>query len=173
MPLCRSIIYLNQRNYAPESIRYQQKLNQMIDGDVLAKRLGLICFELKQDLVPTHQYTIKNDTELKRWIKAKQFENEYFKPLQPQQIVFMMDAKTEVSLEITFSESDFSSSARYSLIEGYRLQQTEDSLRIEFESVKKDSLSKKGLIEKIQPLFYTLQDFKRILKEEDEKKEDL
>ena len=47
MPFMRYLLHYHQYNLCPKSITFHSEIGELIDGEVLAHRLGLIMFKLK------------------------------------------------------------------------------------------------------------------------------
>jgi hypothetical protein len=137
----KQYIFKTERNYLPMTLHFGPSLKQIIDGDLLARRVGLTAYTTKQGLkIDESEFTEKvkivNETEAKKWVKTEDLNLKRLDPVCGDQYLFVIPAQTTLEFQITFTQNRGISNARASVIEGIRFDQTQKNYSILFESMK-------------------------------------
>lgn len=134
MSLFRHYLYYSEQNLAPQKITFQPELLQILEGELFAHRLGLIMFKRKDDsLEPcTHRFEIVNQSDEVKSIYSKDLCTEEIEPINKTELVLRVPPKFKSAITIEFEKGKGTDHARYSRIEGYRMD-TKDNCKIRFE----------------------------------------
>ena len=139
LPYLRLLLHHSEQRVAPLKIEYSQKIQELINGQHFAHRLGLICFKRKDDALESlkdYQYQIKNQGETSRWFTSAQLQNEELKPISMDEHVLQIPPKTELRFKLYFTQGKGSENARFSRIQGFGADPKEN--KITFESTDVD-----------------------------------
>jgi len=120
----------------PKSVSFSKDFSEIMPEELLAKRLGLINFlPISNEFLEDTKYTynFENPLQAQKRIYSKDFNNKDLQAIVPEELVFILPAKTDIQLELFFQKGSATESARFSRIEGLRLSQDEHNLYVLFE----------------------------------------
>lgn len=132
--LLRYMIQNSENYWAPEKISYDPDLQEQIEGEIFANRLGLIMFRNKQEVLEKdHEYQIINDTQEIKKVYSSDFENDFFEPLDKKELLMLLKPKSAINLNIHFEIGNGVDHARFSKIEGFSFKDNQGKPEICFE----------------------------------------
>lgn len=134
MSVFRYFLYYSQQHLAPQRIVFQPELLEILEGEVFAHRLGLVMFKTtKDDLSPcTYKFEIKNDTDEVKSIFSGDLKAEGIEAINKVELLMRVPPRFNSSITVDFESGRGSAHARFSLIEGYRMD-SKDNFKVRFE----------------------------------------
>ena len=135
MPLVRYLLHYYEKTVVPNVVHYQSNMLELLDGQILANRLGLIPFTVKEGCSLEGQaFTVENLTSQPITVTGQHFSNQQIEPLSRDHLIFVAPPQFKTVLKIDFVHGRGSHHARFSKIEGYAMKVKEQGPLISFDS---------------------------------------
>ena len=133
MPFFRYLLVYCQHNLCPHKINYDYGMLDLIDGEVLANRLGLVMFKLKKETdLKEFTFDLKNEQDGFKVLKSGDFSNEFIEPICKEEFIMRLPPKFNSKITIEFNYGRGNEHARFSGIEGYRMS-SKQGLKVNFQ----------------------------------------
>ena len=151
MPLFRYLLYYNEKYVAPSRITFEPNLLQVVEGEVFAHRVGLIMFRAKGEVTEPVVFNLENNTDSVMEVYSEALTDVLIEPIHKRELLLRLPPRFKTSLSVYFEIGRGADHARYSRIEGYRMD-LKQNCRVNFE-INSDTMdqiwgSYRGFIEK-------------------------
>ena len=134
LSLLRYLIFYSQQYWAPYKVTYGTEFLSIEDGEVFANRLGLLTFKSKKPSPePVGRFELENTTNEIKNVYSGDLVNSDFECTHKNELILKLPPFFKrSSLTIDFEKGRGTEHARFSRIEGYRMN-TKDKLQVFFE----------------------------------------
>ena len=140
LALLKQVMYSCEQNTVPKEFYCNQKiLSDVIDPELLARRLGLIVFQYKENYNQKNcnqeTFILENSSDNQKFFYTKDLKSDKIEPLRSDELLLVLPPKFKTEITIDFVTQKGCDNARSSTFEGFRYDSNDEEFNLLFDQI--------------------------------------